>query len=54
MVTVIDEVTRALGDVRSAAGKVFEASETVEAGAKSLSVELQVFMAAPLSDVAPY
>jgi hypothetical protein len=35
-------------------GQALEASETVEAGAKSLSVALQVFVAALLSDVAPY
>ena len=36
MVTVLDEVTRAVGDTRSAANKVLEASETVEAASKSL------------------
>jgi hypothetical protein len=35
MVTVLDEVTRAVGDTRRAAGKVLEASETLEAAATS-------------------
>jgi hypothetical protein len=44
MVTVLNEVTRAVGDPRSAAGKVFEASETVEAAATSLQRGIEGFL----------
>jgi methyl-accepting chemotaxis protein len=44
MVTVLDEVTRAVGDTRSAASKVLEASETVEAAAKSLQRGIEGFL----------
>jgi methyl-accepting chemotaxis protein len=44
MVTVLDEVTRAVGDTRSAAGKVLKASETVEAAAKSLQRGIEGFL----------
>lgn len=44
MVTVLDEVTRAVGDPRSAAGKVLEASETVEAAATSLQRGIEGFL----------
>jgi methyl-accepting chemotaxis protein len=36
MVSVLEEVTQAVGDTRSAAGKVLQASETVETAATSL------------------
>ncbi len=36
MDTMLDEITRVVGDTRSAAGKVLEASGTVEAAATSL------------------
>jgi hypothetical protein len=42
MLTVLDEVTWVVGDTRSAAGKVIEASETVEAPPRAFSVALQV------------
>ena len=54
MLTVLDEVTWVVGDTRSAAGKVSEASETVEAPPRAFSVALQVFLARLPSDVAPY
>jgi methyl-accepting chemotaxis protein len=44
MVAVLDEVTRAVGDTRSAAGKVLEASETVEAAATSLQRGIEGFL----------
>jgi methyl-accepting chemotaxis protein len=44
MVTVLDEVTRAVGDTRSAASKVLEASETVEAAAKRLQRGIEGFL----------
>ena len=44
MVTVLDEVTRAVGDTRSAASKVLEASETVEAAATSLQRGVEGFL----------
>jgi PAS domain S-box-containing protein len=44
MVTVLNEVTRAVGDTRSAAGKVLEASETVEMAATSLQRGIEGFL----------
>ena len=44
MATVLDEVTRAVGDTPSAAGKVLEASETVEAAATSLQRGIEGFL----------
>ena len=44
MVTVLNEVTRAVGDTRSAANKVLEASETVEAAAASLQRGIEGFL----------
>jgi PAS domain S-box-containing protein len=44
MVAVLDEVTRAVGDTRSAAGKVLEASETVEAAATRLQRGIEGFL----------
>jgi methyl-accepting chemotaxis protein len=44
MVTVLDEVTRAVGDTRSAASKVLQASETVEAAATSLQRGIEGFL----------
>jgi methyl-accepting chemotaxis protein len=44
MVTVLDEVTRAVGDTRSAASKVLEASQTVEAAATSLQRGIEGFL----------
>ena len=44
MVTVLDEVTRAVGNTRSAANKVLEASETVEAAATSLQRGVEGFL----------
>jgi len=44
MVSVLDEVTRAVGDTRSAAGKVLQASETVEAAATSLQRGIEGFL----------
>jgi methyl-accepting chemotaxis protein len=44
MVTVLDAVTRAVGDTRSAASKVLEASETVEAAATSLQRGIEGFL----------
>jgi hypothetical protein len=51
MVTVLDEVTRAVGDTHSAAGKTLEASKTVEAAPRAVSVALKVFLAVLPSDV---
>ncbi|MGA8999897.1 MAG: methyl-accepting chemotaxis protein, partial [Pseudolabrys sp.] len=44
MVNVLNEVTRAVGDTRSAANKVLEASETVEAAATSLQRGIEGFL----------
>ncbi len=44
MVTVLDEVTRGVGDTRNAATKVLEASETVEAAATSLQRDIEGFL----------
>jgi PAS domain S-box-containing protein len=44
MVTVLNEVTRAVGDTRSSASKVLEASETVEAAATSLQRRIEGFL----------
>jgi hypothetical protein len=44
MVTILNEVTRAVGDTRSAASKVLEASETVEAAATSLQRGIEGFL----------
>jgi methyl-accepting chemotaxis protein len=44
MVTVLKEVTRSVGDTRSAANKVLEASETVEAAAASLQRGIEGFL----------
>ena len=44
MVSVLDEVTRAVGDTRSAAGKVLQASETFETAATSLQRGIEGFL----------
>ena len=44
MVTLLGEVTQAVGDTRSAASKVLEASETVEAAATSLQRGIEGFL----------
>jgi methyl-accepting chemotaxis protein len=44
MVTLLDEVTRAVSDTRSAASKVLEASETVEAASNSLQRGIEGFL----------
>jgi PAS domain S-box-containing protein len=44
MVAVLNEVTRAVGDTRSAASKVLEASETVETAAMSLQRGIEGFL----------
>jgi PAS domain S-box-containing protein len=44
MVSVLEEVTRAVGDTRSAAGKVLQASETVEAAATNLQRGIEGFL----------
>jgi len=44
MVTLLDEVTQAVSDTRSAAGRVLEASETVEAAATSLQRGIEGFL----------
>jgi len=44
MVTVLDEVTRGVGDTRNAASKVLEASETVEAAANGLQRRIEGFL----------
>lgn len=44
MVTVLDEVTRAVCDTRSAAGKALEALATVEAAATSLQRGIEGFL----------
>ena len=44
MVSVLDEVTRAVGDTRSAAGKVLHASETVETAATNLQRGIEGFL----------
>jgi len=44
MVSVLDEVTRAVGDTRSAASKVLQASETVETAATSLQRGIEGFL----------
>jgi PAS domain S-box-containing protein len=44
MVTVLDDVTRGVGDTRNAAGKVLEASETVEAAATGLQRRIEGFL----------
>ena len=44
MVTVLDEVTRGVGDTRNAANKVLEASETVETAAASLQRDIEGFL----------
>jgi len=44
MVSVLDEVTRAVADTRTAAGKVLAASETVETAATSLQRGIEGFL----------
>jgi PAS domain S-box-containing protein len=44
MVSVLEEVTRAVGDTRSASGKVLQASETVETAATSLQRGIEGFL----------
>ena len=44
LVTVLDEVTKAVGETRSAASKVLEASETVEAAATRLQRGIEGFL----------
>ena len=44
LVGVIDEVTKAVGETRSAAGQVLEASETVEAAANRLQRGIEGFL----------
>jgi PAS domain S-box-containing protein len=44
MVSVLGEVTQAVGDTRSAAGKVLKASETVETAATSLQRGIEGFL----------
>jgi methyl-accepting chemotaxis protein len=44
MVSVLNEVTRAVGDTGSAASKVLEASKTVEAAATSLHLHIEGFL----------
>jgi methyl-accepting chemotaxis protein len=44
LVTVLDEVTRGVGDTRDAASKVLEASETVEAAATGLQRRIEGFL----------
>jgi PAS domain S-box-containing protein len=44
MVSVLEEVTRAVGDTRSSAGKVLQASETVETAATSLQRGIERFL----------
>jgi methyl-accepting chemotaxis protein len=44
MVAVLEEVTGAVGDTRSAAGKVLEASESVEAAAARLQLRIESFL----------
>jgi methyl-accepting chemotaxis protein len=44
MVSVLEEVTRAVGDTRSSAGKVLQASETVETAATSLQRGIEGFL----------
>jgi PAS domain S-box-containing protein len=44
MVSVLEEVTRAVGDTRAAAGKVLAASETVETAATSLQRGIEGFL----------
>ena len=44
MVSVLEEVTRAIGDTRSAAGKVLQASETVETAGTSLQRGIEGFL----------
>jgi len=44
MVTVLDEVTRGVGDTRNAASKVLEASETVEVAATGLQRRIEGFL----------
>jgi PAS domain S-box-containing protein len=44
MVSVLEEVTQAVGDTRSAAGKVLQASETVETAATSLQRGIEGFL----------
>jgi methyl-accepting chemotaxis protein len=44
MVTVLDDVTRGVGDTRNAASKVLEASETVESAATGLQRRIEGFL----------
>ena len=44
MVSVLEEVTQAVGDTRSASGKVLQASETVETAATSLQRGIEGFL----------
>ena len=44
MVSVLEDVTRAVGDTRSSAGKVLQASETVETAATSLQRGIEGFL----------
>ena len=44
MVSVLNDVTRGVGDTRNAAGRVLEASETVEAAASGLQRRIEGFL----------
>jgi len=44
LVGVLDEVTKAVGEARNAAGQVLEASETVEAAASRLQRGIEGFL----------
>lgn len=44
LVGVLDEVTKAVGETRNAAGQVLEASETVEAAASRLQRGIEGFL----------
>jgi methyl-accepting chemotaxis protein len=44
MVSVLEEVTKGVGDTRSAAGKVLQASETVETAATRLQRGIEGFL----------
>ena len=44
LVGVLDEVTKAVGETRSAAGQVLEASQTVEAAASRLQRGIEGFL----------
>lgn len=44
MVAVLDEVTNAVSDTRNAAGKVLDASESVETAAAGLRGRIEAFL----------